>query len=158
MGKIGQTENLSSFEDDWVSFHYLPYSEEDEKLGMVCTTAGSQNIAPDTVYPPFKEGHPAPFRPVAEGRKLPEYQIIYITEGEGVFSAAGKDWNVPQGSMLLVLPGLEHAYKPKKETGWQEYWAGFIRELFQQTCQRGLFVGRQAFFQHRPFRLPYVDI
>jgi len=142
----GQSEILSSGEGDWVSFHYLPYSKEDEKLGMVCTTAGSQTIAPGTVYPPFKEKHPAPFRSVAEGRLLPEYQIIYITKGEGAFSSAGNSWDVQPGSMLLVLPGIIHSYKPKKETGWQEYWAGFKGSYFNKLAKEGFLTEERLFF------------
>lgn len=59
--------------------HYLPYSEEDEKLGMVCTTAG------DIDAPPNKNAHPVIFREVAEGRTLPEFQLVYISSGEGIF-------------------------------------------------------------------------
>jgi len=146
MEKTGQSENLSSGEGNLVSFHYLPYSKEDEKLGMVCTTAGGQNIKPGTTYPPFIEKHPVPFRSVAEGRILPEYQIIYITEGEGVFSSGDHTWDVQPGSMLMVLPGLLHYYKPKKETGWKEYWAGFKGTYFNKLAKEGFLSKDKLFF------------
>jgi hypothetical protein len=63
-------------------FYYLPYSEEDEKLGMYCTGAGRTEILPHVVYPPNKNEHPAPFRSVAEGRVLPDFQILYVSEFE----------------------------------------------------------------------------
>jgi len=146
MEKTGQPENASTGEGDWGFWHYLPYSKEDERLGMVCTTAGSQNIAPGTVYPPVKEKHPAPFRPVAEGRVLPEYQIIYITEGNGIFCSAGKTRDVIPGSMFLILPGLKHFYYPKKETGWQEYWVGFKGSFFNRLAKQGLLSEDRSFF------------
>jgi hypothetical protein len=74
--------------------HYMPYSEEDEKLGMVCTTAGDIDVPPDTVYPPNKNAHPVAFRDVAEGRTLPEFQLVYISDGEGIFCAESKTYVV----------------------------------------------------------------
>jgi hypothetical protein len=114
MEKTGQAE--VSDEGDWGFWHYLPYSKEDEQLGMVCTTVGSQDIPPNTVYPPYRNRYPVLFRPVTEGRILPEYQIVYVPKGEGVFSAAGKTWKVVPGSMFFILPGLKHWYKPVNVT------------------------------------------
>ena len=105
--------------------HYLPYSEEDEKLGMLCTTAGSTVVRPGIVYPPQKDEHPVLFRTVAEGRVLPEFQIVYVTEGEGIFSSSDKTYHVSPGCVMLLLPGIKHMYKPLLETGWHEYWVGF---------------------------------
>ena len=139
-----QAENVD--EGDWGFWHYLPYSKEDERLGMVCTTACSQDVSPGTVYPPMRDKHPAPFRPVAEGRILPEYQIIYIIKGEGLFSAAGKTWNVIPGSMLMVMPGLKHWYKPVLEKGWHEYWVGFKGSYFDKLAKEGFLSEERLFF------------
>ncbi|MDR0452095.1 MAG: helix-turn-helix domain-containing protein [Treponema sp.] len=131
----------------WDSFlHYLPYSEEDERLGMVCTTAGDTKIAPHTAYPPRKNDHPAVFRSVAEGRVLPEFQMVYITEGRGVFKSEGKTWAVEPGSMMLVLPGIKHLYKPDFETGWHEYWVGFNGGYFTRLLERGILSREKVFF------------
>ena len=146
MEKTVQSESPSKSEGDWGFLHYLPYSKEDEKLGMVCTTVGTQNITPGTVYPPFKEKHPTPFRSVAESRVLPEYQIIYITEGKGIFSAAGNTWDVMPGSMLMILPGLKHWYKPVKETGWKEYWVGFKGSYFNKLTREKFLSEDRPFF------------
>jgi AraC-like DNA-binding protein len=141
MGKTAHAEK-----GDWGFWHYLPYSKEDERLGMVCTTAGSQEIKPGTVYPPNKEKHPVLFRSVAEGRILSEYQIVYIINGKGVFSSAGKTWDVIPGSMLLILPGLMHSYKPAKETGWLEYWVGFKGSYFDKLSREGFLSEERLFF------------
>ncbi|MDQ7796899.1 MAG: AraC family transcriptional regulator, partial [Spirochaetia bacterium] len=71
-------------------FRYLTYSDEDEQWEMVCTDAGYTEVPPYTIYPPNKEGHPRIFQRVAVGRTLNEYQIIYITKGEGVFETSGR--------------------------------------------------------------------
>jgi len=130
-----------------LSLHYLPYSEEDEKLGMLCTTAGSTRVPPGVVYPPRKNDHPAIFRPVAVGRVLPEFQIVYISAGEGVFTSGDQTYNVNPGSVLLILPGLKHLYHPLLETGWHEYWVGFKGAYFSGFLKEGHFSPDQVFFQ-----------
>ncbi|MDR0411611.1 MAG: AraC family transcriptional regulator [Treponema sp.] len=128
-------------------FRYLPYSLEDEKLGIVCTTAGDIYVPPNTAYPPNKNAHPLVFRNVAEGRTLPEFQIVYISDGSGVFCAEGQSHTVTSGSMLLLLPGLRHFYKPLAETGWHEYWVGFIGAFFNDLVNQGILSKEQVFFE-----------
>ena len=137
--------NIAGARDSFL--HYLPYSEEDEKLGMLCTTAGSCNVQPGVVYPPQKNDHPALFRPVAEGRILPEFQMIYITRGEGMYSCGGNTYQVLPGCVMLVLPGLKHMYRPLPETGWQEYWVGFKGAYFSRLLEEGRFSPEHIFFQ-----------
>ena len=142
-------ENPGSYSTDFQDsfLHYLPYSEEDEKLGMLCTTAGFVNVQPGIVYPPQKNDHPALFRPVAEGRVLPEFQMIYITRGEGVFTCSDKTYQVMPGCFMLVLPGLKHMYRPVLETGWQEYWVGFRGAYFTRLLEEGRFSAEHVFFE-----------
>jgi len=104
---------------------------------MVCTDAGFAEVLPYTIYPPNKQGHPRIFQRVAVGRTLNEYQIIYITKGEGVFETLGKHYDVKPGSMLIVFPGIRHFYKPIYEIGWMEYWVGFKGEHFDMLKSRG---------------------
>ncbi|MDR0524442.1 MAG: AraC family transcriptional regulator [Spirochaetaceae bacterium] len=127
--------------------HYLPYSEEDEKLGMVCTTAGCIEVPPRTSYPPDKQKHPLLFRQVAEGRILPEFQMIYITKGEGVFSADEDTYKVTPGDIILILPGMKHCYKPVYEIGWSEYWVGFKGCFFSSLVQEGFLSRKRVFFR-----------
>ena len=127
--------------------HYLPYSEEDEKLGMLCTTAGSVTVKPGAIYPPHKNEHPTLFRTVVEGRVLPEFQMIYITSGEGAFTCCGKKYQVKPGCIMLVTPGIKHAYKPLKETGWKEYWVGFKGAYFSKLLEKGRLSAEHIFFQ-----------
>ena len=127
--------------------HYLPYSEEDEKLGMLCTTVGSYDVQPGIVYPPRKNDHPALYRPVAKGRVLPEFQVIYVTRGEGIFSSGDSTFQVKPGSVMLVLPGIKHMYRPQLETGWHEYWVGFKGGYFSQLLEKGRFSTEHIFFE-----------
>jgi AraC-like DNA-binding protein len=146
-GEYGALAKDLSLSRTWDSFlHYLPYSEEDERLGMVCTTAGDSKIPPYTVYPPQKNDHPAVFRSVAEGRILPEFQLVYITEGRGVLKSEGKTWKVRPGSMMLILPEIKHLYKPDFETGWHEYWVGFNGSYFKRLLEQGILSREKVFF------------
>lgn len=134
--------------EPWEYFlHYLPFSAEDEKLGMVCTTAGCIEVKPWIVYPPDKHKHPALFRLVADGRTLPEFQLVYITKGEGVFGVEGKTYRVLPGSLLLILPDMKHYYKPVYEIGWREYWVGFKGLFFSRLVQEEFFSREHIFFR-----------
>jgi AraC-like DNA-binding protein len=118
--------------------HYLPFSEEDEKLGMVCTSVGNVEVPPGVEYPPHKNDHPAIFRNVAEGRVLPNFHIIYITQGKGIFETEGKSYTVLPGSVFFLLPGVKHRYKPALEIGWHEYWVGFRGKNFFKLLEGGI--------------------
>lgn len=128
-------------------FHYIPYSAEDEKLGMVCTAAGAMEVPPYTAYPPNKNAHPVVFRDVAEGRTLPEFQFVYISDGAGVFYAEGKTYRIQAGSLLVLLPGMKHAYRPLRETGWHEYWVGFTGSFFTGLVREGILSKERIFFE-----------
>jgi AraC-like DNA-binding protein len=131
----------------WDSFlHYLPYSEEDERLGMVCTTAGSVEVPPFTEYPPHKNDHPMIFRPVSEGRALPAYHIVYITKGRGIFEARRQKYDVQPGSVLFLMPKMWHRYQPVVETGWHEYWVGFKGSFFSRLVDEQILSEDRVFF------------
>ena len=127
--------------------YYLSCSQEDEKLGMLCTTAGSVYVPPGIAYPPQKDAHPAFFRSVAKTRTIPEFQINYITKGEGIFYTGGRTYRVNPGCIMLVFPGVEHMYRLLIETGWHEYWVGFKGDYFFRLLNEGYFSEKNAFFQ-----------
>jgi AraC-like DNA-binding protein len=105
---------------------YLTYSDEDEKWQLVCVDAGFAAVPPHSPYPPMGGDHPEAYRAVATGRTVKEYQLVYITQGNGRLKASGIDDIVlGEGSVILVFPGLRHAYSPDVETGWTERWVGF---------------------------------
>jgi len=118
-------------------FRYLTFSEEDEKWQVVCTDAGHNEIGPRTEYPPHEAGHPLSFKPVAVGRTLNEYQVIYITKGSGLFESRGMSLPVSAGSVMLLFPGVRHVYKPDYEVGWTEYWVGFKGPYADSLQARG---------------------
>lgn len=105
---------------------YLTQSTVDEAWGVTITTAGYQEIRPGAEYPPRAE-HPAGyyFRPQT-GRTLQEYQIVYITKGEGTFQSKSiAETQLHPGHIFMLFPEEWHVYKPKYGTGWHAYWVGF---------------------------------
>jgi len=116
---------------------YLTINGQDMKWGLSITTVGFQSIAPDSPYPP--KGHPSQywFNP-ASGRILHEYQLVYITKGEGTFQSDSVDQiRVKSGTLLLLFPGQWHTYTPKRDSGWDTYWIGFSGYFSDNLLQSG---------------------
>lgn len=60
-----------------------------------------------------------------KGRRLQEYQLVYIARGGGVFETeTTKLTAINGGTLLLLYPNKWHRYKPNREIGWDEYWIG----------------------------------
>lgn len=105
--------------------HYLPVTDHDERWGVVCTTAGYQNVPPHSPYPLTQ--HPDSYAFTrARGRVLGEYQLLYIVAGQGEFrSASSPAVRVKAGTAVMLFPDEWHSYAPDPETGWEEWWVGF---------------------------------
>lgn len=74
-----------------------------------------------------------------KGRVIHEFQLVYISNGGGVFESE----NVPPtiveaGTAFLLFPNVWHRYRPSPETGWEEFWVGFgghySEYLMRQDC------------------------
>jgi AraC-like DNA-binding protein len=115
-------------------------------MGMLCTTAGSIDVPPNTIYPPAKNEHPAIFRKVAEGRILSEFQLIYITKGQGIFIFEDQEYQIVPGSVMLILPEKKHKYQPAYEIGWHEHWVGFTGDFFHRLLKEGFLSSDHIFF------------
>ena len=105
--------------------HYLPVTDHDERWGIVCTTAGYQNVPPGSPYPLTQ--HPDSYSFTrSRGRVLGEYQLLYIVSGQGEFrSASSPAAPVKAGTVVMLFPDEWHTYAPDPETGWEEWWVGF---------------------------------
>jgi AraC-like DNA-binding protein len=105
-------------------FKYVPSSPGDLDWGAVITVAGFTKIEKGKTYPP--PGHPQDYNfNWDNGRILLEYQLIYITSGEGIFETDFKKYSVKTGDVLLLFPRQWHRYSPDPNTGWTEYYVGF---------------------------------
>ncbi|MCE5175559.1 MAG: AraC family transcriptional regulator [Bacteroidales bacterium] len=111
------------------SFKYTTLSEQDQELNLYLTTVGVLDVKPGTNYPP-KDGHPSRYWfNTDKGRILQEYQIIYITEGYGVFQNKYKIYRISPGTMIILFPGEWHRYRPLKSTGWKSHYIGFNGDM-----------------------------
>ena len=109
--------------------HYLPLSDEMFHCGFYVTSSGYSTIAAGTQYPPVK--HPTLYHfEWNDGRVLPEFSLMLITAGEGVFeSEATGTVPLKPGLAVFLFPGIWHRYRPKLETGWTERWMHFNGEF-----------------------------
>ncbi len=122
-------------------FRYLSITDTDKDWGMVVTTMGAQLIPPHTVYPRWggmNQDHY--YFNYSKGRVFQEYQLIYITQGSGVFeSRSCKRTRVSAGTMIMLFPGEWHTYRPDEAVGWMEYWVGFRGHYIDQLVARKFF-------------------
>lgn len=127
--------------------NYPITSEEDELWGLTVTCVGHQKIARNEFYPP--KNHPLGhcFN-VDEGRVLNEYQLHYITDGNGIFTfgTLKQSCLITEGKMFFLMPGVWHTYKPLENTGWNEYWIGFKGEIIEKIVKEGFFLNRAPVF------------
>jgi len=120
---------------------YLPVNNEALRWGIYCKDAGYSQVPPGADYPLIPENHPKHYaEKVKTGRILREFQMVYITSGTGWFEDSIKGRrDIGAGNMLILFPGVKHAYSPYKETGWQEYWVGFAGLHANRLRDNGLF-------------------
>jgi AraC-like DNA-binding protein len=120
---------------------YLPVNAEALRWEIHCNDAGYSQVPPGASYPLSPEDHPKDYAStVATGRILPEFQVVYITSGRGTFKAERMGrCEVSAGDVMMLFPGVRHAYRPLKETGWYEYWVGFSGEHPYRLWHNGLF-------------------
>ena len=114
-------------------------SNENEDL---ISTIGYQEVAPQQDYPvrviPQRYGFN-----MDRGRRLAEYQIVYITGGTGVFEDSDGSKVITPGTLILLRPGYWHSYHPNRDIGWTEYYIGFNGPTFRSDVER-FFGGRMG--------------
>ncbi len=125
---------------------YLPVNPEALKWEIYCHDAGYSSIPPGANYPLNPREHPKEFADtVVTGRVLAEFQAVYVTRGSGKFRAARfGSCEIVAGDLMLLFPGIKHAYCPHKETGWDEYWVGFAGSHAHRLWKNGLFHPEKA--------------
>lgn len=125
--------------DFGVDFKYLIVNEQDKHFGLWVNTVGFQSIQKGTKYPLTE--HPSSyFFNAAKGRVLREYQLLYITKGEGYFeSETTKRVKVEKGTLIMLYPGQWHTYSPNLSTGWNEYYIGFEGPIIDNLINNSFF-------------------
>ena len=121
---------------DW--HHYLPVPDQSIRHNFYLTSVGRSTVRPGEVYP--KQQHPTLYHfSWEEGRTLPEFQLLLLTEGHGRFQSkeAGKV-DVRAGQAVLLCPDVWHRYRPNQETGWTEKWVQFDGPFAVQLQAQGI--------------------
>jgi AraC-like DNA-binding protein len=123
-------------------FRYFAVSERDRRWGLHVNTAGEAHIPPAFDYPPA--GHPGTHHFDWEhGRVLHEYQVVYISAGQGVLEIGRTAWRIDAGSAMMVFPRIRHRYRPDRETGWHEHWVGCDGPVVRDLASAGFFSPRK---------------
>ena len=104
---------------------YMVVNPRDVQWGLTVSTVGYEEIGVADSYP--TRGHADGYYfDIDKGRVLNEYQLLYITEGVGIFNSAhAKDIPLKAGDLFLLFPGEWHTYHPTGKNGWKSYWIGF---------------------------------
>lgn len=116
---------------------YLLANDRDALWGLTVSTVGYEEIAPGDPYP--TRGHADGYYfTIDKGRELNEYQLLYLTEGEGVFhSASVNEARLGEGDLFLLFPGEWHSYHPLPQRGWKSYWIGFRGKNIDDRVSNG---------------------
>ena len=85
-------------------YHYLPVSDTVMKWGIYLTGCGRGEIPSGQHYPP--PGHPTLYSfQYDRGRILPEFQMILITDGKGVFESSNTDQvEILPNTFIMLFP------------------------------------------------------
>lgn len=104
---------------------YLVANDRDAQWGLVVNTVGYDEVGPDEDYPTKGHGD-GYFFDVERGRVLDEYQMLYLIEGEGIFSSEHvRNVHIKAGDIFLLFPGEWHTYHPLLGVFWKSYWIGY---------------------------------
>ena len=131
-----------------IHLKYLATSPSDLLWGTAVNSVGFQEVGPGEPYPP--SNHPSRYLfSTDRGRILDEYQLLYITNGQGTFRSAslGNAVSVRTGTFFLLFPGEWHSYRPDPKTGWKEYWIGFKGAQMDNWVKDGFFSTRNPVTQ-----------
>jgi AraC-like DNA-binding protein len=125
-------------------FQYLPISKSNIEWDLYLTGTGAADILPKEQYPP--KGHPGTYDFKWEkGRVLPEYQLVYISKGSGIFESTEMgEVKIDSGQAILLFPGQWHRYRPEPATGWKEHWISWNGEYLYRLTKRKYITPRNA--------------
>jgi AraC-like DNA-binding protein len=112
-------------------YKYLTIGEDDKRWGIYLTGAGHIRVEKNTKYPLVDDPSHHYFN-WATGRRLSEYQILFITKGQGVFESELTGFRkVNAGDVFILFPDVWHRFKPDITTGWDEFWVEFDGEIIK---------------------------
>jgi AraC-like DNA-binding protein len=125
-------------------FRYFPITERDMQWGVYLTGIGHERRLPGDAYP--GPGHPSPYDfDWNKGRMLPEYAIVYINDGKGVFESrkTGR-LSLGRGDLFVLFPGVWHRYRHDADAGWESYWVTMQGISLYHLVERGVVAPEKA--------------
>lgn len=129
------------------SVKYIIENQRDVLWGLAITTVGYEKIKPGEQYPTDCHIDSHSFSS-SKGRVLQEYQLVYITEGSGIFeSSTFGNKKIRPGMMFLLFPDEWHTYCPDKEIGWTQYWIGFKGFNMDERVRNEFFNKKNPIFE-----------
>ena len=120
-------------------FRCLPFSDQSAPWGLHVSAAGFALVEPEATYPPTGLYPPDYSFSWRLGRSIPDYKIVYIPRGRGEYETSdGNVQSIVPGTVLLIVPGNWHRYRPRPETGWTEYWLVLNGQYLAQLAAAGI--------------------
>ena len=132
------------------AFHYPPVDRRLLELGCYLTSAGRLRYPPGARYP--VSGHPEAYAfDWARGRTLTDFALVLVTGGSGEFETRdGPGVTVAAGSLLYLVPGEWHRYRPRRSTGWTEKWVCANGHYLHDLRAAGLLPARSCHVSDPP--------
>ena len=130
-----------------IRFDYLP-SRRENRWGLWVNGTGMRISPPGIPYQVYEKGAPYQWGKTRKGRILNDFQLIYITQGQGLYWAHPKKSQMVQaGNVMVVLPGKWHNYAPLPEIGWVEHWVAFNGTIAKAWQQKNLLSEKRLILQ-----------
>jgi AraC-like DNA-binding protein len=118
-------------------YKYLIVDDEVKRWGIYLTGVGHINIPGNVEYPITSDPSHHYFH-YSIGRRLTDYQIIYIIRGEGIFESEATGFRkVNTGDAFILFPNIWHRFRPNINTGWEEYWVEFNGDIIKHYRNNG---------------------
>ena len=129
-------------------FAYISTTPERARWGVEVLGSGYALTPSHQHYP--APGHPADHDfDFQSGRTLQTLQILFISEGGGWIQMESRRRQfVSAESVIFLLPGIWHRYKPDPKTGWTEYWVELDGWVVRRLIEEGVINDRQCVFQN----------
>ena len=122
-----------------INFKYTTLSDNDKELNLFMTVVG-ESVDNSGKISTLNQGHPSDYWFNSQRwRVLQEYQIIYITDGYGIFQNRNRIYRIIPGSVIILFPGEWHRYRPLKSTGWKSHYIGLNGDMAKILFKEAFF-------------------
>jgi len=128
-------------------FVYISTTPERARWGVELLGFGFAKIAHHQPYP--APGHPSDHHfDFEKGRSLQALQILFVAEGSGWLQTESRQrQRISAESVVFLLPGVWHSYRPDPKTGWKEHWVELDGWVVRRLIEEGVINSRQCVFQ-----------